>query len=67
MIDFLNIYLQRDQPMTCPKCGTRTDFILDLPHTINKTQVHKCLSSNCQYEFATVFEIIFNSKNFSEK
>jgi hypothetical protein len=53
MIDFNNIYLISEQPQTCPKCGTRTDVILDLSHTKNQTQIHECLSVNCKFTFVT--------------
>ena len=53
MIDFSEILTYSDQPVTCVKCGSRTDIILDLSHTREKTQVHKCLFNNCQFEFVT--------------
>ena len=34
-----------DQPITCPKCGSRTDFI----ELADDKQQHQCLS--CKYEF----------------
>jgi hypothetical protein len=41
-----------DQPTTCPKCGSRTDFIdVDLG-TDEWHQHHKCLSDTCGFEFA---------------
>ena len=40
-----------DQPTTCPKCGCRTELILDFPDTVEKTQYHKCLDVNCKYTF----------------
>lgn len=45
----LETYLFTDQPTTCPKCGTRTQFI-DLFTPLN-TQVHKCPSPLCNFEF----------------
>lgn len=48
---FSEVYLYTDQPTTCPKCGMRTDILLDLTHTIEKTQLHKCLSKSCGFEF----------------
>lgn len=43
-----DFYLLSDQPTTCPKCGSRTEFqnVLDV-------QVHKCFNSSCGYEFLT--------------
>lgn len=40
-----------EQPTTCSKCGSRTEEILDLPDTLEKTQYHKCLAVNCSYKF----------------
>jgi hypothetical protein len=51
MVDFENVYLYSDQPTTCPKCGSRTDIIMDLSHSTDQTQVHKCLAHECEYEF----------------
>jgi len=42
------VYLFNDQPITCPKCGNRTDIILDLFKTAKNTQFHKCLTLNCR-------------------
>ena len=43
-VDSSNIYLlDEDQPMTCPACGSRTDFV-DTP---NGMQYHKCLNVSC--------------------
>lgn len=51
MIDFSEVYTHSDQPVTCPSCGNRTEIILDLAHTLEETQVHKCLSKHCYNEF----------------
>lgn len=51
MIDYSEVYTFSDQPTTCPKCGSRTEIILDLCHTIDQTQIHKCSIKNCEYEF----------------
>jgi hypothetical protein len=53
MIDFREVITYNDQPVTCPDCGSRTEIILDLSHTIELTQIHKCLSENCLNEFVT--------------
>ena len=45
----LDVHLNgdNDQPTTCPKCGSRTEFnILDL-----ERQKHRCKDSDCGYEF----------------
>lgn len=43
------VFLYSDQPTTCPKCGSRTEIIFDLSHSINQSQVHQCLT--CKSEF----------------
>ena len=51
MIDYSEVYTYTDQPVTCPKCGARTEITLDLIETPEQTQHHKCLSANCSFEF----------------
>ena len=51
MIDCSEIYLFSDQPNTCPKCGSRTEIILELLETTILTQYHKCPTSFCGFEF----------------
>lgn len=51
MINFQEIFILNDQPTTCPKCGIRTDIVLDLSHTTNKIQIHKCFNEQCNYQF----------------
>jgi len=51
MIDFQEVLIINDQPMTCPKCGMRTDIVLDLSHTTNQVQIHKCFNEECDYQF----------------
>lgn len=46
-----DIYLMGDQPTTCPRCGARTEILLDLFNSPAKTQYHKCLSKECKYTF----------------
>jgi hypothetical protein len=41
------VYLIGDEVMTCPRCGSRTEFD-ELP---NGRQRHYCLFSSCGYEF----------------
>lgn len=53
MIEFKEISSYTDQPVTCPKCGNRTNIVLDLSHTKEETQVHKCLSNYCLNKFVT--------------
>jgi hypothetical protein len=51
MYNLYEVILIGDQPTTCPKCGARTEIVLSLDHTIEKTQFHKCLFESCKYEF----------------
>lgn len=51
MLDFSEVTIYSDQPTVCPKCGIRTEIMLDLSHTDDQTQIHKCLAENCGFEF----------------
>ena len=53
MVNFNDVLIYNDQPLTCPNCGNRTEIILDFSHTMKKTQIHTCLSLNCKNEFIT--------------
>jgi C4-type Zn-finger protein len=44
-------FIRTDQPTTCPSCGTRTVIVMDLIDSPYQTQIHKCLSINCGFEF----------------
>jgi len=49
----LDIYtVDPDCPVTCPKCGTRTDF-REIPDT--DQQEHTCQGRDCKYHFITEF------------
>jgi len=45
------IYLITEQPTVCPKCGNKTEILLDFYFNLFKTQHHKCLSFFCRFEF----------------
>lgn len=51
---YSELFVVADQPTTCPSCGARTEVFFDMQHTRDVTQVHKCLSENCQREFVMV-------------
>jgi len=51
MVDFREVLAYSDQPVTCPKCGSRTEIILDFSHTREQIQVHVCIGKDCQNEF----------------
>jgi len=51
--DDLDQYIMGDDPITCSKCGSRTDF----EFKTDCSQRHKCLNSNCGYKFLVVENI----------
>ena len=51
MLNFTEIFIYSDQPTTCPKCGLRSEIVLDLLHEENSAQVHKCSNNKCEFEF----------------
>ncbi len=51
MIDFKEVIVYTDQPVTCYKCGSRTEIILDVAHINNHVQAHQCLNDLCRSEF----------------
>jgi DNA-directed RNA polymerase subunit RPC12/RpoP len=55
MEDFLEAYLINDQPVTCPKCGSRTDFKETLDDENKEVvQNHQCPDTSCRYKFEVV-------------
>ena len=61
MIDYNEVYIYSDQPTTCPICSSRTEVILDLSHTKDQTQVHRCLDSECKEEFVMQYDEDFDN------
>lgn len=57
MIDFHQCYVQSDQPTTCPKCGIRTEILLELKLQTKVIQIHRCLEKNCTFEFSTEYSL----------
>ncbi|MBP6565770.1 MAG: hypothetical protein KA270_01315 [Saprospiraceae bacterium] len=55
MIDFQQVYDLSDQPTTCPKCGIRTEILLELKLKTKGIQVHRCLGKNCTFEFSSEY------------
>lgn len=49
----LETYIFSDQTSTCPKCGARTEIILEKVYPIIY-QHHKCPSNKCHFEFELV-------------
>lgn len=66
MIDFKKVYIRSEQPSTCPKCFSRTKIVLDLSHTNDETQIHRCLNINCQEEFVEQNDVSFGNQNIDE-
>ena len=60
---FDELQILSEQPTSCSKCGVRTEIILDLSHTLNKTQVHRCLNTTCQNTFVTEYDVDFDNEN----
>lgn len=57
IIDFYDTFLRNDQPTTCPKCGARTDFFIQISPVSNENiEIHKCLSKTCPFEFVVEFD-----------
>ena len=50
-----------DQPMTCPKCGNRTDILFDLDFLKEPLQIHQCLTSGCKKIFVAVEDEEFSN------
>ncbi len=48
----LEIFLNADQPTTCPKCGNRTEIVSDF----DTSQRHKCPSEECNFQFILEFD-----------
>ncbi len=57
-MDFTEVFILSDQPTTCPKCGARTDVILDMSHTTNMTQVEECLGCGERFFFSVKMFIL---------
>lgn len=51
MYDLLEVYTMTDQPVTCPKCGSRTQAVLTLELKTEKPQFHQCYFESCKYKF----------------
>jgi hypothetical protein len=66
MIDFQEVYIRSEQPTTCPKCFYRTEIVLDLSHTKDETQIHRCLNSKCQEEFVEQYDESFDNQILGE-
>lgn len=54
----LETYYYSDQPTTCPKCGSRTDLLLDMSHTMSVVQVEECLGCGERFVFQSEIDTI---------
>ena len=61
MIDYSCIYIYSDISTACPKCGIRSDIIMDLGHTVRQTQIHLCPNKRCDYEFIMQYDADFDN------
>jgi len=59
-IDFNDGFLMSEDIPTCPTCGSRTEIILDMAHTKNQIQIHRCLMPDCNMEFVLVSDSQFS-------
>ena len=62
---FSSLFMNNDQPMTCPNCGAHTEIIFDLSHSIDQTQIHECVNKNCKEVFVSVSDKEFEQNDFS--
>jgi transcriptional regulator NrdR family protein len=60
---FSEIFIYSDQPITCPYCGADSEIVLDLSHTTDQTQIHKCINSKCEYRFVMQYDVDFDNGN----
>lgn len=51
MLNELEIFINNDQPVTCPYCGRRTDWLADFSPTNSKTSIHECNNHESEYLF----------------
>lgn len=61
MIDYSEVYIHSDQPTTCPKCGTRSEIVLNFSHTKNQTEIYLCTKEKCEYQFIMQYDEDFDN------
>jgi len=47
----LDIYIMTEQPVTCPKCGSRTDILSEEVDEKIIYQICECRNLHCSYSF----------------
>ncbi|MBS1742065.1 MAG: CPXCG motif-containing cysteine-rich protein [Bacteroidetes bacterium] len=58
---FSEIFIYSEQPTNCPYCGASSEIILDLSHTPDQTQIHKCMNVKCENEFVMQYDEEFDN------
>jgi hypothetical protein len=48
MIDFSEVFIMGDQPVTCPNCGNRTHFLREMQMQNEQLQLHECMTDKCK-------------------
>lgn len=51
MLKELEIFLSNDQPVQCPYCGRRTNWLADFSHTNAKSSIHECTNHETENVF----------------
>lgn len=51
MIEELEIFIANDQPVQCPYCGRRTNWLADFSHTNYSTSINECDNHKYRYLF----------------
>jgi hypothetical protein len=51
MLNELEIFISNDQPVQCPYCGQRTNWLADFSHTNSQTSIHECNNHESSYLF----------------
>ena len=54
-------YIMTDQPVTCPKCGSRTEMTEEFIKQELGTQLHRCKNDLCNYKFIEQEDDYFSS------
>lgn len=54
MIEEQRVFIFGDQLTMCPFCGSRSEILLDLFHTLKQTQLHQCPNLTCGSQFIMI-------------
>ena len=59
---YREVFIYSDILTTCPYCLRRSEFIADLSHTNTKTEIHKCIYTDCEFhEFIMQYDADFEN------